>query len=326
MGDLIYRSANSYNVSLDITGGNDKTKYSISGNYNSQEGTIINSDYKRYLGKLTLDQVMSDKFKVGLSVSYIYAIQGGISTYTGFNGSNTASLMYSILGYKPFLEPANLDAATDDLTDPTITSQFNYFFNPYINQKHLYRKNHSTTLLANGYAEYAINSHLKLRSTVGVNYLSYKSLAFNDSLTVYGSRLTTIGAAGPNGSVNQGSQPTWVNENVLTYINTFNKNHNLTALVGQSQSGFRAVNYGYSGLGVTNPGLGIYGLSQTNSGTVNPIGTSAVEWTKASFLADLCIIISQGIISQVLYGAMAPRDLQRATDGDFSCFKREMEC
>ncbi len=55
---------------VSLAGGNDKTKYSASLGYYYQDGIRYSSDLKRYSGKLTLDQDISNTFKTGLSVYY----------------------------------------------------------------------------------------------------------------------------------------------------------------------------------------------------------------------------------------------------------------
>ena len=57
--DLFGTPAPFINGYLAIRGGNDKTKYNISGNYANQEGIIINSGFKRYQLKINLDQTLN---------------------------------------------------------------------------------------------------------------------------------------------------------------------------------------------------------------------------------------------------------------------------
>ncbi|MBV8255527.1 MAG: TonB-dependent receptor [Chitinophaga sp.] len=54
---------------LSVAGGNDKTKYYISGNYLNQEGVIKTSGYKRYTGRVNLDQLVGKKIKLSVNVN-----------------------------------------------------------------------------------------------------------------------------------------------------------------------------------------------------------------------------------------------------------------
>src|SRR5690606_37736621 len=68
--DLVFRTGavKIYNVS--VRGGNDQTKYSISGSAYDQDGVIINTGYSRYSGRLTLDQKLAKNINVGGTVNY----------------------------------------------------------------------------------------------------------------------------------------------------------------------------------------------------------------------------------------------------------------
>tara|TARA_R110000764_G_scaffold42426_3_gene95569 strand:+ start:2204 stop:5686 length:3483 start_codon:yes stop_codon:yes gene_type:complete len=55
---------------LSLSGGNAKTTYYVSANYLSEEGVVSKSDFKRYGGRIRLDNSISDKLKIGVNVSY----------------------------------------------------------------------------------------------------------------------------------------------------------------------------------------------------------------------------------------------------------------
>lgn len=90
-------AANSYNAmsaitqnaftqqhNISMSGGNGKTTYFASGNYFNQKGAIIGTGFKRYTGRLNLDQIVSDKIKVGASV----LVSGSTSNNTLTGGAN----------------------------------------------------------------------------------------------------------------------------------------------------------------------------------------------------------------------------------------------
>jgi len=67
--DEIYRIAPTQNYQLAASGGNDRTQYAITGNFFSQDGIIIGSDFKRYSFRTNMDHAVSKKLKVGTSFS-----------------------------------------------------------------------------------------------------------------------------------------------------------------------------------------------------------------------------------------------------------------
>jgi TonB-linked SusC/RagA family outer membrane protein len=55
---------------ISISGGNSKTTYYVSANYLSEEGVVSKSDFKRFGGRVRIDNSISDKLKIGVNVSY----------------------------------------------------------------------------------------------------------------------------------------------------------------------------------------------------------------------------------------------------------------
>jgi TonB-dependent SusC/RagA subfamily outer membrane receptor len=51
--DAALRTATSNNHQISFSGGDEKTRYLISGNYTNQDGILLNTDFQRYSGRLT---------------------------------------------------------------------------------------------------------------------------------------------------------------------------------------------------------------------------------------------------------------------------------
>jgi TonB-linked SusC/RagA family outer membrane protein len=82
------------NTRLTITGGDDKTKFFVSGNLTSEQGTVRNTGFDRYSIRANLDHKISQKIKISASSNYIKS-----NTDRGFTGNqnNTgASIGYNI--------------------------------------------------------------------------------------------------------------------------------------------------------------------------------------------------------------------------------------
>jgi TonB-linked SusC/RagA family outer membrane protein len=291
--DKLFKPAGMQDYTLSINGGSKMTKYALSGNYLNQEGVLINTSYKRYLGRIVLDHQLSEKLKLGINTTYSYTVGAGSSPSSIANGSASGSLMYSIWGYRPFAgsgNPAtNLNAQelTDYPIDPLITGQNNYMFNPLISQQHLVRNNKDNNLSANGFIEYTIIPELKLRISGGIDYTTSENVSFNDSLTLYGSKLSAVGINGPNGRITNGIVSSWVNENTLNYVRTFRKAHNVNIMAGLSEQGYKNRSVSVDNTALLYPGLGIYGLSQSSAPGLVGLSQSSGLWTAQSFFGRL---------------------------------------
>jgi TonB-linked SusC/RagA family outer membrane protein len=66
--DAALRNGPIQNHEISVSGGDEKSRYLISGNYFRQEGTVVNTDFKRYSGRINYERNLSDKFKVAANV------------------------------------------------------------------------------------------------------------------------------------------------------------------------------------------------------------------------------------------------------------------
>ncbi|RZK15082.1 MAG: TonB-dependent receptor [Pedobacter sp.] len=164
MQDYVYQTGQNQNHDIALRGGNDKTTYSISGNFNDQKGIIIYSGFKRYQGRFVLDQQVNDKLKAGINVNYAYSESFGTPiSATNFYASSV--LLYSVWGYRPTNALSGKDANSDllgGLYDPANegNSAQDYRVNPLISLSNQQTKYKTTNLAANGYATFNKNHNL----------------------------------------------------------------------------------------------------------------------------------------------------------------------
>ncbi len=90
--DQLYRTAPMSNTSFPSAEATTPLKYYVSGNLLQQEGVMVNPDYKRYQGTMSLNQTFNPKLKGGVYVNYAYNKQTGASPST----SNAATALQLI--------------------------------------------------------------------------------------------------------------------------------------------------------------------------------------------------------------------------------------
>ena len=82
------------NTRLNVSGGNEKTRFFLSGNISSEDGTVKNTGFDRYSIRANVDHKLNDNIRLGFSSNYIKS-----NTDRGFTGNqnNTgASIGYNI--------------------------------------------------------------------------------------------------------------------------------------------------------------------------------------------------------------------------------------
>lgn len=281
--DQIFRQAAMQSHEVAVRGGSTDTKYSVTTSYLNQQGTLIASDFKRFQSRVTLDQVLNKKFKLGLNVNYSNIAATGAQ----ISGQNTTSdaFLISAWRYRPVTTNAeDLDDLLDEAQDPSLVefSATNYQWNPVLTRNNETRNRKTSLITANVNLDYAITNNLKLRLSGGINSRVFKYEEFNNSRSRLGSVLSTLGNGGPNGTITYTGSDNFLNENTLSYTKVFNQKHAFNAVFGTT-IGLNKVNV--SGFGATlvpNENLGVSGLGQ---GIPQSVNTQQRQNTLASFLS-----------------------------------------
>jgi len=94
--DMIFRTAYSQNHKLTVSGGNDKTRYFISGNFVDNQGIVVGSEMRRYALRSNIQSDVTSWLKVDFDVNGYSKKTSGMQGQTGNVGSALAdALMYS---------------------------------------------------------------------------------------------------------------------------------------------------------------------------------------------------------------------------------------
>lgn len=275
--DKVTRTAPMKTIDFSVRGGNKATKYAFSTSFIDQDGILINSDYKRYQGRLVLDHNITDNLKIGVNTNFSQLERTGISPAAS-TGSATTNIMVSVWGYKPVNGSTSNET---DLQDPDINPANDYRVNPVLNLNNLYRFAETQSLNTNAYLEYTIIPSLKLRVSNGLIENRVKSESFNNSNTYYGRPGNSNGI---NGSVSYSQSSNWLNENTLTWKPKLSKKHTLDVLGGFTIQKQTSKSYGSSAnqIPVEYESLGIASLDK---GVALRVDTFQSVWTMASFLS-----------------------------------------
>jgi len=210
--DQIFRTARVSNYGLTFSGGNDRTRYRIATNYFDQEGTIIGSGYKRASARLSLDNNLSSKVRMGTSIGLSRGTNIRINNDNNINGVLSAAIL--VASDVPIYRPDGTYAK-----DPGGSTE-----NPIVAGTEPYIRSVSDRLIGSYYAEFELIKNLKYRATFGLDYLALNDQRFLPT--------TTNTGAGVNGQATEGNA-TDINFNhisSLSYSHVFAENHSFSAL------------------------------------------------------------------------------------------------
>ncbi len=213
---LIYQNAPITNHNLNVTGGSDKSKYSMGANYFKQGGIIPNQDYTRYTLRSTMDHQLSNRIKVGINT---------INTVSYQNTPGGSGVASGLMRLTPLASPYNPDGTVNLL--PQVGGVDANVFSP------LTLKSNSGALLSRTrrlrtfnslYGEVDIIKGLKYRINVGLDYYQDKSDSYlGPNVWGSGTSLQSQSQASMRNSENW----QYTVENLLLYEKTLNEKHKI---------------------------------------------------------------------------------------------------
>ena len=100
--DLLFRKGATHIHNVAVRGGNEQTKYAVSGSVFDADALIINTGSNRYQGRFSLEQTFNRKVKAGVDLNYSSrGAFGKEASLANTAGSATSYLLYATLGYRP---------------------------------------------------------------------------------------------------------------------------------------------------------------------------------------------------------------------------------
>ncbi len=264
--DAIFRDAFMQNHDVSISGGTKNTKASLSLGYLDQDGTLIETWYKRYTGRLTVDLNASEYLKFGSTLAF---------AHTGAKGQKNSDLRIGIFNLAQQMYPnLNVDDVIDD-SAKYFTSQAD---NPVLRAQSIDNRMSNLRFYGNAFAELEIIKGLKFRSSVGFDSYNTENTSWEPKVQrgQYRNLQATL-TEGRNRGLN------WIVENTLTYSGVFD-DHRITALIGQTAQKNMTDQLSSTGKDYLNESIQVINGSKSSERT--SAGTKG-EYTLASYLGRI---------------------------------------
>ncbi|MGC9342157.1 MAG: TonB-dependent receptor [Bacteroidales bacterium] len=236
--DEIFQMGNIQNYNLSLKGGSDKVNYYISGEYYNQEGTVINSDYKKYSLLSNVDiKSFSDKLKIGLNFSVGRADQNRLSTQEGTTSAIGGGVVTTALWFAP-TETIYADDGSYNLHPLGL---------PLDNPVAIANERKSQRLIdymqTSIFGELDLHKNLKYKAIIGTGVNNSRAGNYVSSKLEYGGVMGGIATVYSNKSSNI------LAENYLTFTKDFNDSQSLTVMAGYSYQAFSSEGHGVTATG-----------------------------------------------------------------------------
>ena len=263
--DLFYRTGITRNHEISVVGGTMKGSYRFGVSYYKDEAVVPTQYYDRISLSGSLDQNVTDWFKIGFS------------TNTNYNTSHGNQIgLYGILQLSPIMSPT--DASGENLFRAAMPND-----NVWIPTRKNVESVADTWINESfGFGSYN-NAYVELKApfleglsfkqTVGMNYRSNKSGWFT------GKGVNSFNVAEPNnGGISQNETKNWTAESLLTFDRTFADKHHVNVVAMYSAEQTTYIQNGLSARNIPNEQFLYYNLGQANSEDITVSPNSSNYW------------------------------------------------
>ncbi|MDH3710657.1 MAG: TonB-dependent receptor [Cyclobacteriaceae bacterium] len=213
---LAFQDAGIKQIDISASGGTDKTRFYVSGQYSDQAGLLTANNFERYSGRINLDHQANDKLSFGLNFLLSRSLNERLST------DNAFSTPLQAIAQSPVQSPFDPDG-------PGGLNQNTLYYNFLLHRDFANFETVVFRNLTNLFASYDITPELKFTSKFGLDVLTQNDEEF------YG-RSTNAGDGGRNGTgVNSWAQVVnYTLDNYFTYNKNINEDHDLLITAGMS--------------------------------------------------------------------------------------------
>ena len=179
----VFRNALVQTHNVSVMGGNNQTRFSVSGSVVDQPGVIVNSGYQKYQGRVALEHKIGKNLKLNVNASYTESVTSGqaSSSMLASNNSYVTYLMYRVWTYRPVsLKTMDEEELLADENDVATT------MNPVISNANEQSARTQTMFTGNAKLEWQFAKGWKLNIRGGYDNKFNRFEEFNNSRTYKG--------------------------------------------------------------------------------------------------------------------------------------------
>ncbi|WP_217809499.1 TonB-dependent receptor [Massilibacteroides vaginae] len=223
--DLIFRTAPILTTGLTVSGGTDKTQFSIAAHLYNQDGIVKGSDYNRYSLRTNINHKFNKQFSINLT-STLSRLETERKDSGG--GNRGSSMISAAISAPPTLSPYKEDEGYTILSTayPFVATDIINPMNFINEQKNSIKAN---VVLANVALNYNPIPELTIKIAGGIENRDDTENAYKTRNYIYSN-----GAA----SYKASQATSLLNENTISYYKTFNEKHNVSAVAGFTYQDF----------------------------------------------------------------------------------------
>ncbi len=212
--DEVLQTAPIANYELSAAGGSKNTKFYVSGNYFTQDGTLIGTAYDRMNGRANLDFKVNDRIDVGTNISLSYSTNDRKEGDQSLN-----SPLANAIAMPPIYPVYNEDGTYNDdgpYANPVSIG------NLHKNKSYAFRN------ISSIYADVKLIKGLTFTTKWGADYYNLREHTYDPPTTRQGGKYNGLGIESSANVINV------VSNNLFKYYTEINEKHRINALLGYS--------------------------------------------------------------------------------------------
>lgn len=247
-----------YHVALD--GGTDKSNYSFSTSWFSQDGTIIGSNYDRLTLRANTSFQVKPWLKVGENLSFVYGKGRNAMNNSPSAGASVISAALAMAPWDPAVYPegavnCNGESVAGNYAAP---SNFKNAVNPYSMVYYSHPENISKRWVGDIYLEFTPFKGFSYRTDISYDEITKKNREYKDQHSTSSKDYQDMNFL----SRDLSNASTFMWENIINY-NTEFKDHSLNLMAGQTVEEYNYYKIGGSGSNILSTDEKNWYLNQT---------------------------------------------------------------
>ncbi|MBL7818234.1 MAG: TonB-dependent receptor [Saprospiraceae bacterium] len=177
--DAVYKQGTADNYDISVKGGDANSNFYASASYNKQDAALINIDFKRYAGRLSVNHKINDKFRFETGINLSTFTQRG--PYGDPDGTTAfGAPQYSAPVILPFNPIYNADGTYYGLPGSGTTLVGDLSHNVVATSNYIRANGTTNQVVGNLTLFYNITKNLFVRGLVGMDFRNVKSSFFGD--------------------------------------------------------------------------------------------------------------------------------------------------
>ncbi|MDZ7771929.1 MAG: SusC/RagA family TonB-linked outer membrane protein [Balneolaceae bacterium] len=244
--DFITRPGASQTYNMSLSGGNEDTRFYISGAYEKDDDQIKYSGFQRYSLRSNIDHQVSSKFSTRLNLSLSNSKFNGVCQDGYYINCPLSGSTFML----PFTQPYVTEQMTQYNPDLQVGDYSPYFpfigagSQPAILFNEVSRNTSTVQIIGDVQATYNFTSWLSLRTQFGMDWRNGRDYRYDNP----------VARPGQGGTMSEGINTTvnFTTNTVLNFRQTFDEVHNFSGLLGGEYRRDFTRDLGTSGIGFPN--------------------------------------------------------------------------